>query len=955
MANRLGLRFGSLLQQVAHWITLQCAGRAALLLIVALLLAAASALGQTTGGGQPGTPGGSSITPAAIASAVRCNDTSITANSITCATSPALTSYAAGLLLLTTIANTDTGATTINAGGGSVNVTASLANHLALSGGEMAAGSTYLLYYDGTQFVMLNDYAWVDASTYPGATADAQIANAITAGCGARSVIIDARNLISATLAANPFNSILGNGYHPTCTGILLLPSGVVTVNTPLVIPGGWRVIGVGASLTDNSTNSTQVTASATNFLGPYSIGTASMTSITGGSSSTYIATITGVSTNWTIGTNINYGEHFTQCTALVTGTTCGGTPATNPFDGIICGPPTPGCSAATTTSLTVITNNNWTTNTASSYVITSAVVEMGDESGTANQPGNFDVGIGPFTIQTNQVTGVNGLNNVSCQNLCHFLDSIFIHPAPSGIGFALMNPNMQNSGPYYPLWIVGEAGGCNTATMAAVVRGFTSVPINIDNWSAFTTNCGAVTTTIAVDAPVGINNWHIGGSNTTATGITVDVGDAVTCPQICYDKAYTTSGGSITNINLSGKGVTGLKHGNSSSPHDWSVSGVKDSSNGNYVNLFIDSVRSCTIPIATPYLAYYAIGDSSGTYLSLSEYPGCGGIGIAGTAPASVSTAGTAGVNSFALANMAGGPTTGSATTAGAGASSTLALGGAGGSGAGGTNAVGGAGGNATVSAGAGGASSGTAANANGGAVILTPGVAGTGGSGTAGVAGYLNINAVSGTCGQPLVVFGNTSTTTGLSTTGSGIWTWSSTGTCIMRWTGSQLELLSSALFGWGSGAPTTPLDTGLSRDAAAVVDCGNGTASNKACVFQSKRYTVDGGTTLVSGSFTLSAGWGTTASLAITDATSKDAAAVVTVTSSGTGQAANPTLLLTFTDGTWTNIPACIAIQSGGTGIFGDSTTTTRSATAQTWQWNATPTAAATYEFTIHCTGT
>jgi hypothetical protein len=118
---------------------------------------------------------------------------------------------------------------------------------------------------------------------------------------------------------------------------------------------------------------------------------------------------------------------------------------------------------------------------------------------------------------------------------------------------------------------------------------------------------------------------------------------------------------------------------------------------------------------------------------------------------------------------------------------------------------------------------------------------------------------------------------------------------------------------------------------------------------------RFSVDSSTTLVAGDFVLSAEWGTTASIVITDTTSKDSAAVVTVTSAGTGQAANPTIAFTFHDGTWTNTPACIAIQTGGTGIFGDSTTTARSATAQTWQWNATPTAAANYQFTIHCTGT
>lgn len=167
-----------------------------------------------------------------------------------------------------------------------------------------------------------------------------------------------------------------------------------------------------------------------------------------------------------------------------------------------------------------------------------------------------------------------------------------------------------------------------------------------------------------------------------------------------------------------------------------------------------------------------------------------------------------------------------------------------------------------------------------------------------------------------------------------------------------------ISSTVFGTTSSSTssTGAFDWGISRNgAAAAVACGNGTAANAACTLASKRYTVDGATTLVAGDFTLGAGWGNTASIAITDTTSKDSAAIVTITTAGTGIVANPTLQLTFKDGTWTNTPACNAIQSGGNDIFGDSTTTARSATAQTWQWNATPTTAKTYEVTITCTGT
>jgi hypothetical protein len=119
--------------------------------------------------------------------------------------------------------------------------------------------------------------------------------------------------------------------------------------------------------------------------------------------------------------------------------------------------------------------------------------------------------------------------------------------------------------------------------------------------------------------------------------------------------------------------------------------------------------------------------------------------------------------------------------------------------------------------------------------------------------------------------------------------------------------------------------------------------------------KRFNVDNATTITSGAFTLGASWGSTASIAITVATSKDPAYVVTITTGGSGIAANPTLQITFADGTWTNVPVCHQIQTGGNDIFGDTTVTSRSATSYTYQWAGTPTTGKTYEFTQTCTGT
>lgn len=167
---------------------------------------------------------------------------------------------------------------------------------------------------------------------------------------------------------------------------------------------------------------------------------------------------------------------------------------------------------------------------------------------------------------------------------------------------------------------------------------------------------------------------------------------------------------------------------------------------------------------------------------------------------------------------------------------------------------------------------------------------------------------------------------------------------------------RLASTGVLRMTNGAVTGTLDTGMSRGTAGgVIAMGNGTAGDKTAKVEMKRATYDGGTTVVAGDFVPSANWGNTASVGITLATSKDGAAVITVTSSGTGQGANPTVAYTFHDGTWSNTPACEIHQTGGTGAMQFTPVTARSATAYTWQWTGTPVAASTYEFTIQCTGT
>jgi hypothetical protein len=65
---------------------------------------------------------------------------------------------------------------------------------------------------------------------------------------------------------------------------------------------------------------------------------------------------------------------------------------------------------------------------------------------------------------------------------------------------------------------------------------------------------------------------------------------------------------------------------------------------------------------------------------------------------------------------------------------------------------------------------------------------------------------------------------------------------------------------------------------------------------------------GTALVIGDFVLSAGWGATATLVITNE-STDTAGMVTVTTGGAGQAANPTITFTYKDGAYSTIPMMV----------------------------------------------
>jgi len=100
---------------------------------------------------------------------------------------------------------------------------------------------------------------------------------------------------------------------------------------------------------------------------------------------------------------------------------------------------------------------------------------------------------------------------------------------------------------------------------------------------------------------------------------------------------------------------------------------------------------------------------------------------------------------------------------------------------------------------------------------------------------------------------------------------------------------------------------------------------------------------GTALVAGDFALSAGFGTTAT--VTSVTGTDQRFGFTVNSSGTGQGADPTIILTFTDGAWTAAPFVVTGRTGGDQLAVALTVTTSTTTA-TITFRGTPIAAQTY---------
>ena len=154
-------------------------------------------------------------------------------DTLTGSVTPALTAYAAGNLFSFVVANTNTGAVTINIDGvGSKAITRT--GSTALVAGDMVAGEVVLIEYDGTRFQLLNPNSYTNlvvsgTLTYGGVT----LTNAVT---GTGKMVLDTSPAIATPTLNNPtvtnyVESVVAIG-TVTTTNTLSLTNGTVQTAT---------------------------------------------------------------------------------------------------------------------------------------------------------------------------------------------------------------------------------------------------------------------------------------------------------------------------------------------------------------------------------------------------------------------------------------------------------------------------------------------------------------------------------------------------------------------------------------------------------------------------------------------------------------------------------------------------------------------------------------------------
>ena len=149
-------------------------------------------------------------------------------DTLTGSVTPALTAYAAGNLFSFVVANTNTGAVTINIDGvGSKAITRT--GSTALVAGDMVAGQVVLIEYDGTRFQLLNGNSFTNllvsgTLTYGGVT----LTNAVT---GTGKMMLDTSPTVNNPTVTNYVESVVAIGTVAS-SSTLSLTSGTVQTAT---------------------------------------------------------------------------------------------------------------------------------------------------------------------------------------------------------------------------------------------------------------------------------------------------------------------------------------------------------------------------------------------------------------------------------------------------------------------------------------------------------------------------------------------------------------------------------------------------------------------------------------------------------------------------------------------------------------------------------------------------
>ena len=155
-------------------------------------------------------------------------------DTLTGSLTPALTAYAAGNQFSFVVANTNTGAVTINIDGvGSKSITRT--GSTALVAGDMVAGQVVLIEYDGTRFQLLNGNSFTNLNvsgnetiggtlTYGGVT----LTNAVT---GTGKMVLDTSPTVNNPTVTNYVESVVAIG-TVTSSNTIALTNGTVQTAT---------------------------------------------------------------------------------------------------------------------------------------------------------------------------------------------------------------------------------------------------------------------------------------------------------------------------------------------------------------------------------------------------------------------------------------------------------------------------------------------------------------------------------------------------------------------------------------------------------------------------------------------------------------------------------------------------------------------------------------------------